>query len=928
MANKNTRFSLGIVAFVLLMIFSSFGSLVNFIADYKWFTELGYTKTFLTKLITQIKIGVPAFLILFFVIMFYITSIKKKYYKRIHYIPDNRGEKKLNTALGILTAGISLFVSLIITSDLWFTILQYMNSTEFNVKDPIYGKDISFYVFQLPLIKEILSIIIILAVLLIVLTVVFYMLMMSIRRPSNNPDEPIDFDIRQRMQGGLDGLLTSSIFKDAFTQIGTIGLIVFISIGVNYLLKSYDLLYSTRGIAYGASYTDIHVTLWLYRIMAVIGMGSAIGFFIGVKKKNIKIAVTGPVVLIIVSMLGGISSGVIQKLIVEPDEISKEEQYLQYNIEYTQKAYGLEEITEKDFIVDQKLTKEDLLKNEDTIKNIRINDYRPVQQVYNQIQGIRPYYNFLNVDSDRYYIDGEYTQVFLSARELNQEKISEQAKSWINKYLKYTHGYGFTLSPVNSITKEGQTQLLVRDIPPVTNTDLKIERPEIYFGELTDDYIIVNTDEKEFDYAEGETNKETIYQGTAGIELNTLNKLLFAIKQGDLKLILSGNINSDSKIIINRNIKDRVEKIAPFIYYDEDPYLVISQEDGKLYWIMDGYTMSNKYPYSEPFKNTDVNYIRNSVKVTIDVYNGDTKYYVFDEEDPIIMTYKKIFPDLFSVKEEMPEGLKSHVRYPRLLFDIQTDIYKVYHMNNPRVFYNRDDVWDIAKEKYMHDVQPMESNYAMFKLPDEEKEEFLLTIPYTPHDKANMTALFVARNDGDNYGKIFIYKFPKTKTISGPMMIESRIDQDSKISPQLTLWGQKGSSVLRGNVLVVPIENSLLYVEPIYLQADNENSLPEVKMVIVAYEDNIVMEETLDKALSKIFGEIDEDVDNNGVVEGIDANILDGNTQELINKANSTFEKAKEASQNGDWSRYGRYIDELESILKQLNITLVPQENQ
>lgn len=918
--NKKTKFITAIGIIIVIFIISSFSSIIQFITDYKWFQELGYTQTFLTKLVTQFKIGIPVFLGLFILLMMYFLIIKKRYYRDNSIISDKKGEKRFNIFLGLISAVISFFVSSIVAGNLWFSILQFMNSTEFNIVDPLFNNDLSFYIFKLPLIQDILNILLLFIFLFVISTAVFYLVLLTIRRPMHQEDNVFDFhEVSKDGRINLNKILSQKIFKKALKQIGITGLIIFLIIAINYYLKTFDLLYSARGKVFGASYTDIHILLWLYRIMAVGAIVSGIGFLIGVLRKNVKTALVGPVILIIVSIVGGLANVAVEKYVVEPDQISKELPYLSHNIEYTQKAYGLENVVEKNFPVEQNLTKEDLLENEETIKNIRINDYRPIKQVYNQLQGIRPYYTFNDIDVGRYNINGEYTQVFLAARELDQNQLDEQAKNWINLHLKYTHGYGLTLSPVNSVTSEGQPELLVKNIPPTTDTNLKVQRPEIYFGELTNNYVILNTQEEEFDYPQGSDNQYTMYEGTAGIKLDGLNKLLFAIKEGDLKLLISGNITSDSRIVMNRNINDRVRKIAPFIQYDGDPYLVLNQEDGKLYWIIEGYTTSKRYPYSQPYGDNNINYIRNSVKVVVDAYNGDAKYYIVDENDPVIMTYKNIFPDLFLGKEEIPEGIKDHIRYSHQLFNIQSDIFKVYHMNNPRVFFAREDYWDIAKERYMADVQNVESNYVMFKLPDEEKAEFLLTVPYTPNNKDNITALFVARNDEQNYGNLILYKFPKSKTVRGPMQVESRIDQDSNISPQLSLWDQKGSAVLRGNLIVIPIEDSLLYVEPIYLMADNEKSLPEVKRVIVAYEDKIVMEETLDRALSKIFGEIDQEKDEDGVIDEVDPGIIDGNVKDIIERANELFNQAREASRNGDWAKYGEYINQLEDVLGQLN---------
>lgn len=916
-----TKFILFLVIAILLVLFSSFSSIVGFITDYKWFDELGYTKTFLTKLSTQIKIGIPLFIILFGVIYAYFISSKRNYYKEANITPPKSGEKRFNIALGVISGLISLLISSIFASGLWLTTLKFLNGSDFGLKDPIFNNDIGLYIFKVPLFKEIISLVLFLLFVLIIATVIFYLLLISIRRPNiERPENVLDMN-RFKDKKSVIELLNKEIFRKALLKVGIFAFIGFILIGVNYYLKTFDLLYSPRGVAYGASFTDINVTLWGYRIMAILGLVSAVTVLIGSYKRKLKTALIGPVLLIAVGILSSIGAGAVQQFIVEPDEISKEKEFIQYNIDMTQQAYGLNNVTEKEFPVDQNLTKEDILNNEETIENIRINDYRPLNQVYNELQGIRYYYKFNDVDTDRYMIDGKYTQVFLSAREMDQSKL--KTKTWINEHLKYTHGYGFVLSPVNSVAANGQPELLMRNIPPTTNTDLKVERPEIYFGEMTNGYIIVNTDEPEFDYPKGSDNVEVNYEGTAGIELNGINKLLYSIKQANLKMLISGNVNSDSRIIIYRNIKERVNKIAPFLEYDEDPYLVVNQEDGKLYWIIDAYTTSNAYPYSQPYnEETSTNYIRNSVKVVVDAYNGDTDFYVFDEEDPMVNTYRKIFPDLFKSSEEMPEGLFSHIRYPQRLFSIQSKVYEIYHMNNPVVFYNSEDVWNIGNEIYMGEEQPILPNYMMFKLPEEEKAEFLLTIPYTPATKPNMTSLFVARNDGEEYGNLYLYRFPKGITVNGPMLVESKIDQDSDISPQLTLWSQEGSSVLRGNILTIPIENSLLYVEPVYIQASNKNNIPEMKRVIVAYKDKIVMEKNLDTALSKIFGELNAEKNDDGVVTDVEDGTVPEELEGIAKKANEIFNKAKKASQEGNWADYGKYIEELENLLNQLNGTL------
>lgn len=918
MANAR-RFIIGIVVVLFIMISTSFNAIINFITEYKWFGELGFEKVFLTKLMTQLKIGIPVFIILTILIYLYLLSIKKDYYKKVNVVHSGISEKRVNQIALVGGAFISFIASTTLASNLWFDILRFFNSTDFKISEPIFNKDVSFYIFKYPVFTKIYYMLISFIVLLAIVTVIFYVIMMMLRRPTlievNSGEE---FGPRQL---NLDN--GKKIFEIALRQLVILGVVFFLVLGLGYYLRSYDLLYSLRGVVYGASYTDIKITLFKFRAIMIIAFISALLLAIGVKRKKLRLAITGPVIMIIISIVGNLIALGVQNYVVSPDEISKEREFIEYNIKYTQKAYGLENVEEKDFQAERALTLEDLNKNEETITNIRINDYRPTKLVYNQKQGIRHYYKFNNVDVDRYYIDGKYRQVFLSPRELDQGEIKEERQTFINKHLIYTHGYGIVMSPVNKITSEGLPEMLIKNIPPTTGTEgFEVERPEIYFGELTNDYIIVNTKEKEFDYPKGNSNVESTYGGNAGIKLSGINKLLYAYKQGSLKMLLSGNIDSESKIVLNRNIHDRVRKIMPYIEYDSDPYIVM--DEGKLYWIIDGYTVSSNYPYSEPISDSKMNYIRNSVKVVIDAYNGDTTYYLADENDPIVKTYSKIFPQLFTSMDNMPAGLKSHIRYPQMLFDIQSDVYRIYHMEDPRVFYNQEDEWYIANEKYQNENQLIESNYLMMKLPDEEKEEFILSIPYTPKEKPNMTALLIGRNDGEHYGKLIVYKLPKSKNVYGPMQIENRIDSEPTISKEFTFWNQQGSSVIRGNLLTIPIENSLLYVEPIYLQADAKDSLPEVKRVIVAYGEKIVMEPTLEAALEKIFGKEEEKPkpDIPKPTEPTRPIIPDDDTtdvSELIIRANDVFERSTEAQRQGDWAEYGRLIEELKAILNRLN---------
>ena len=686
--------------------------------------------------------------------------------------------------------------------------LQFTNSTDFGKSDPLYGKDISFYVFRLDFIEELNQLVIVLLVAFAALTFIYYTVLLSVRTPQvfeNVTDDTVyeedtaDETTEQSQFGGgfdnindmfghfarnftggrqkpfkrktrthrqFDNENLKILLSIAEKQLIIVGVLFFLMVGVHFFLKQYDLLFGSTGAVYGAGFTDVNVTLWVYRIIMALSVLAAIGVVFGMKRKKLKPALISPVIMIAVGVLGiGAAIGV-QNLIVNPDEINKESKYLEHNIDFTQDAYGLNNVDTRDFAATSDLTSEDIANNSDTISNIRINDYEPAQTFYNQTQSIRQYYTFNDVDIDRYYVNGEYTQTFLSAREIDEERISD---TWLNRHLKYTHGYGITLSRVDKITESGQPDVLIGGIPPEsTAEEINVTRPEIYYGEMTNDYVLVNTSEDEFDYPDGNSNKYTQYEGDAGIKLNLINKLMFSIRERSVNLLVSGNVNNDSKILINRNISERVKEIMPYLQYDDDPYMITV--DGKLYWIIDAYTSSNRYPYSEPYSsNSDTNYIRNSVKVVIDAYNGTTDYYIVDDTDPIAQTFAKIYPDLFKDFDSMPDAIKDHIRYPETLLNIQAQVYQRYHMNDVKVFYQNEDLWQIANEIYGMEEQAMTPNYYIMKLPGEESAEFVNSIPFTPRDKNNLMGLMVARNDGDNYGELILYQMPKSRTVYGPM---------------------------------------------------------------------------------------------------------------------------------------------------------------
>lgn len=918
MKNKNRYWIIGLII-IIGIITTSFKSIVYFITDLKWFSEVNFISAFLTKIKSELLIGIPLFLVLMFLLYYYIKKVFNSVNRDIVDISKIR--RKKNIFMFLASVIVSLFLTKSMTSTLWLKILEAINSKNFNITDPIFNNDISFYVFKLPLINIIIGILINVLVIMLIINVATNFIG-RLGKTFNNIREEESYNKNFNMS--IDKKVIVNIIK----QISVLGSILLILFGIKIYLSSFDILYSQRGRVFGAAYTDVVVNLNIYRIMAILCIISSITFFYGARKKSIKIALSLPVLVIVISLVGSLTAGAVEKFVVEPDQLSKESKYFLNNIKYTQYAYGLDKVKELDFEANNNISKKDIENNIEVIENIRINDNSPLRQVYNKLQGIRPYYVFNNVDIDRYYINGQYKQAYLSARELDQNLLNEQAKTWVNQYLKYTHGYGIALSPVNKVTSQGQPEMLIKNIPPVTDTNLKVNRPEIYFGEKTNDYVIVNTEEKEFDYPSGSDNVECEYEGTAGINMSFMNKLLFSIREGNYKLLISNNIDNNSKIIINRNIIERVKTIAPFLSYEEDPYIVLNQENGKLYWIIDAFTMSSKFPYSMPFGDYDINYISNSVKVVVDAYNGKTDFYIVDKTDPVIMTYNDIFKGLFKNVEDMPKGLKSHIRYSRQMFNIQAEMYRAYHMENSTVFFGKEDYWDFSKQKYQLEEKIVEPNYYMFKLPNEDNIEFLLTIPFTPQNKDNMSAMLIARNDGENYGELLLYRFPKNKTVKGTALIESKIDQNTTISSQLTLWSREGSRVLRGNTLIIPIEDSLLYVEPIYLQSDTQSNFPEMKMVVVAYDDKIVMESTLDKALNKLLGDIYSDNFDKEDEEGSEIEDDKNNTNNnyLINKANKLLLEANNALKDTNWTLYGEKMKELEQILKQLESNVVNVE--
>lgn len=927
---KGLSFVVMVIVVILVLLIGCAGFLTNWM----WFDSLGYEKVFWTKFLSQLEIGVPVFLAAMLLVRIYLKSLKKHYFIEVesHEIPD---EKRLNKISWGMSVVFGLLVGLTAGASTWMDFRQFANATSFGLKDPLFHLDISFYVFKLAFLTKANNIVLGIVVGVVIITLLYYGILITVRTPDMfewEPEEPegpetsgenaIPFTRKYRKKPSekrtldLNNSNMIQLLHIASGKLTLLGIVFYLMVATDFLMRQFDLLHVHTGAVYGAGFTDVNVKLWVYRLIMVLSIVGAVTLCHHMHRKEPKKLVRIPIAIVAVGLLGGVVSFAVQNLLVSPDEINKESKYLERNISYTRHAYGLDNIKVEEFPAEQNLNQQAIRDNSQTITNIRINDYEPVQDFYNQTQSIRQYYDFNDVDIDRYNIDGEQTQAYLAAREINESKISS---TWINRHLKYTHGYGAAVSRVDAVTASGQPDIIVKNIPPESEAkDIDITRPEIYFGELTNDYVIVNTDEQEFDYPNGNENSYSTYKGKAGIKLNLLNRILFSVREGSMKLLVSSNVNSDSRIIINRNIKDRVEKLMPYLSYEKDPYMTVV--NGKLYWIMDAYTTSSYYPYSEPYSGEvgSTNYIRNSVKVVVDAYNGDTTFYVVDQDDPVARTYQKIYPTLFKDVKEMPEGIRKHIRYPNSLLKIQAGVYTKYHMDQVKVFYQDEDLWDIAHQIYGTEEKEMDPSYFIFELPDEKKAEFINMIPFTPKSKQNMTAIMMARNDGNRYGQLLVYKFPKNKTVYGPMQIEAQIDQNTEISKEFSLWNSSGSKYRRGDLFVIPINNSIMYVEPVYLEASNQ-AIPEMKRVIVAYGDKIAYESTLEDALADLFGE-DE---NGGQSQSASAssgknNSGKSNTKELIQKANEAYENAVNAQKSGNWKKYGDYLDELEKYLNQL----------
>ena len=782
----------------------------------------------------------------------------------------------------------------------WGLLLRFLYQSPYGQSDPLFDKDISFYLFSLPVyvaLKNWLMWLLFLSAL--IAGAVYF------------AHGQINLDRRPWVVSPAAVAHGSAL----------LGLYFAVKAG-SYFLDRYLLLYDDNGVVVGAGYADVNIglpALWL--LVALAGVAAIVAW------TNVWRRGYGLVIIATAAVFGGsfifttLIPGLFERFYVKPSELQLEAPFIKRNIELTREAYNLRQIAVRPFPAEQGLTFQSLQRNRGTIDNIRLWDWRPLMDTYAQLQEIRTYYKFLDVDVDRYHLDDSYQQVTLAARELAPSLLSANAQTWVNLHLLFTHGNGVVMSPVTQKSAEGLPIFYLKDIPPIASGGPRITEPRIYFGEGADDYVIVKSSTPEFDYPKGKDNAYATYDGKDGIPIGASRwRTLFAWYLNDLNVLLSRYITGDSKIMLHRDIQDRVRTLAPFLRLDHDPYIVIS--NGRLYWMQDAYTTSNWFPYAHPQANGDINYIRNSVKAVIDAYNGTVSFYVADPTDPILATYRNIFPTLFKPLAAMPSDLQQHIRYPEDLFYMQALEYRAYHMEAPEVFYNREDLWQFPREptdanNARYEPARMAPYYIMMRLPGDPHAEFFLMLPMVPSQRENMIAWLAARCDPPDYGKLIVYEFPKEKLVYGPFQIEARINQNTKISQQMSLWNQMGSRVIRGNLLVVPIENSILYVSPLYLRAET-GQLPELKRVIAAYGDRVVMEETLPAALAALFEESAPATAPPASAASVGTSAA-GPADERARQALGHYDKALERLKAGDWAGFGAELDALRPLLEQLS---------
>jgi uncharacterized membrane protein (UPF0182 family) len=849
------RGTLLVVAIVAALLFGG-GTALSYYVDALWFESLGYAAVFWKTLDLQAFVFTAFAAITFVVLYGAYLALKPPQLAALAggaiLINGQPLRLPVEPVLRLIAIGISVIIALASGAGLmaeWPVLALYWYASKPDALqraaaaaatvDPILGRPVSFYLFTLPAWE-------LLTGWLLTITIVVFALAAFFLVVSGG----------SRILAGRHAAPTRS----AWRGVSFAAAAMLLAIASRVYLSRFDRLFEDHVIFTGVNYTDAHLVLPGLTVVSIaLVVGAAIALVNGISTLRFRWLVAAILPAAVCYGFVVLASWYMTSFIVKPNELVREQPYIAHNIDLTREAYGLNRFAGHPFSADTGIEATEPAKNQATLQNIRLWDWRALQDTLRQIQEIRTYYDFPDIDIDRYEIDGSERQMMLAARELNVDRLPEGSRNWINEKLIYTHGYGVTMNPVNGFTPEGLPQLVLSNMPvQSTIPSISVKRPEIYFGELTDTDVYVKTTQKEFNYPQGQTNSLTSYEGNGGITIGGwVRRVLIAIDRGDLtKLPFSDSVTSDSRLLMRRNIRARVVALAPFLAFDPDPYIVVTDE-GRLVWMIDGFTRSDSYPYSRhyPLGRESVNYMRNSVKAVVDAYDGTTTFYVFDNEDPIVAAYREIFPTLFRDSSAMPASLRRHVRYPELLLELQAAVYGLYHMTEPEVFYNREDLWTVASEVSTQGGQaaPMEPNFILMTLPGEQAIEFVEMLPFTPANRNNLIGWIAGRSDGEHYGNVIVFDFPKTKLVEGPLQVEARIDQNPQLSAQLSLWNQQGSHVRRGGLLVIPIGRGLLYAEPIYLQADR-SPMPELRLVVLALQDRLAYGPTFDSALAALYG--------------------------------------------------------------------------
>jgi len=877
-------------------------ALIQLAAEWLWFQEVGYQRVFTTRLLTE---TVLALVVGGAVFGFFYGNLR---FAQRGVVPEPPliqvggpgtipvDVTRLLRRLALPGAiGLGLLFGLGATRG-WLSVQQFLHRVPFGATDPVFGRDLGYYIFTLPLVAGVAGLMTAMTLLTFIAVLFVYVLRRDVVLA---PPRIVNVEPSARLHLAV---LVALLFLLAAARV--------------FLVRLPALLYSTTGPLVGASYADLHATLPALRLIgiaAVIAAGLVMwGGISGRLARGLALALGA---YFGVSLVGlGIYPTIVQRLIVAPNELVKETPQLVRHIAATRAAWGLASVTTGDLSGEAGLTERDIRANRATIDNVRLWDRDPLLQTFGQLQEIRTYYDFVSVDDDRYWIDGQYRQVLLSPRELNAASLP--TRTFINERLTFTHGMGLTLGPVNQVTGEGLPVLFVKDLPPASSVSLRVTRPEIYYGELTDSWVFARTRQREFDYPSGDENIFTTYNGAGGVVVGSvLRRLVLASYFRSLKVLLSSDITNESRALYFRNIRVRAEMALPFLLFDGDPYLVVT-DSGRLRWIMDAYTATGRYPYAQPVAS-GINYMRNSVKVVIDAFDGTVTAYLTDPAEPLARTLAAAFPGVFQPLDAMDADLRAHLRYPEDLFHLQADLYATFHMDEPEIFYHREDQWQKPTLGRTGDPQDPFLRHIVMRLPGEERAEFILMVPFTPRGKDNLSAWMIARNDGEHYGQLLVYRFPKQSLVFGPSQVVNRMNQDTEISRQISLWDQRGSEVVRGNLLVIPIEESLIYVQPLYLRAEG-GRIPELKRVVVAYQNQVVMDETLDAALARLFGAATTGAPRGVVAAAPAASAPDAGTAELVRRALELYQNAVAAQRSGDWARYGAELGRLGEVLRQL----------